>query len=296
MKYSLLLAFLIFTFIFESSAQQSKQKKSAVTINAQKNSNEMFLKKQVWLGLKAGTNLVNPILQHRHGVIQATNYDPTRIHKKYNAFNLLGSQIALEFSYYFHGFTLSFQPGYQQNQFDYTQNMAWSDDSNPLDSVTMHYTHTQKVDYLVLPLILKYEFPGNKLRPYVQAGVYQNILLNATKNVAIRGVDLASGGVDEFKQQSLQMGAKDLFAKNQWGLIGGAGIYYNLGNVRLNLDVQYFYGMSSISNYKNRYDNNLQLGTSDAFDDLSLNALSLSVGCLFPMRFLQTNYKSLDRK
>jgi hypothetical protein len=296
MKYFILACFVLFSFITESTAQQSKSKKSAVTINAQKNSNEMFLKKQVWLGLKAGTNLVNPILTHRYSVIQATNYDPTRIHKKYNPFSRFGSQVALELSYYFNGFTVSFQPGYQQNQFTYDQDMAWSDETNPLDSVTMHYSHTQKVDYFVLPLILKYEFPGNKLRPYLQAGFYQNVLLNATKSVSVHGVDLASGGVDEFKQQSLKMGAKDLFAKHHWGLLGGAGVYYNVGNVRLNFDVQYLYGMSSVSNYKNRYDNNLQLGTADALDDLSFNALSISVGCLFPMRFLQTNYKSLDRK
>jgi hypothetical protein len=109
-------------------------------------------------------------------------------------------------------------------------------------------------------------------------------------------VDVAAGGANAFKDEPIMVGAKDLFAKNHWGLVAGAGAYYNLGNVRVNLDIQYKYGMSNITSVKNRYSNDRLSGVGDAMDDLTLDNLSFSIGCLFPLRFLENGFKSLDRK
>ena len=54
------------------------------------------------------------------------------------------------------------------------------------------------------------------------------ILINASKEVSINGIDNAAGGVNEFKDESIIIGAKDLFAKNHWGLIGRGGIKLQL--------------------------------------------------------------------
>ena len=118
-----------------------------------------------------------------------------------------------------------------------------------------------------------------------------------SKEVSINGIDNAAGGVNEFKDESIIIGAKDLFAKNHWGLMGGAGLNYNLGNnVRLNLDVMYRYGMSNIVSTKNRYDSDRLSGVGDVMDDLTLDNLAFSVGCLFPLRFLSSGFKTLDLK
>ena len=77
--------------------------------------------------------------------------------------------------------------------------------------------------------------------------------------------------------------------------MGGAGVNYNLGNnVRLNLDVMYRYGMSNIVSTKNRYDSDRLSGVGDVMDDLTLDNLSISLGCLFPLRFLSSGFKTLD--
>ena len=131
--------------------------------------------------------------------------------------------------------------------------------------------------------------------PY-KTGFFQGILLNATKTVSITGVEQGAGGINEIKSQPIIVGAKDLFAQYYWGLIGGAGVNYNLGNVRLNLDVQYRYGMSLVTSVENRYSNEQLAGVGDAMDDLNMDNLAIAVGCLFPMRFLQSGFKSLDRK
>ena len=81
------------------------------------------------------------------------------------------------------------------------------------------------------------------------------MLINANKSVSITGIDNAAGGVNEFKEESITIGAKDLFAKNHWGIMGGAGLNYNLANnVRLNLDVLYRHCMSNIVSTDNRYE------------------------------------------
>jgi hypothetical protein len=122
-------------------------------------------------------------------------------------------------------------------------------------------------------------------------------LLDAGKEVTMKGVDNAAGGENEFRDESINIGAKDLFAKTHWGLLGGLGLNYNLGNnVRLNLDVMYRYGMSNIVSTKNRYGSDRLSGVGDVMDDLSLDNLAVSVGCLFPLRFLSSGFKTLDMK
>jgi hypothetical protein len=78
--------------------------------------------------------------------------------------------------------------------------------------------------------------------------------------------------------------------------MGGAGGSYQMGNVRLTLDVTYMQGMANITNVKNRFSNDHLAGIGDAQDDIKLNNVVISAGVLFPMRFLSTSFKSLDQK
>ena len=117
--------------------------------------------------------------------------------------------------------------------------------------------------------------------------------MEATKEVTISGEDYASGGVHHYENEPIIIGASDLFAKHHWGLVVGGGIYYPMGNVRLNLDVTYKIGMSNISSTQNRYSSDRLSGVGDSLDDITLNNLAVSVGCLFPLRFLGSGFKSM---
>jgi outer membrane protein W len=289
--YIILFCFLIMA---QVSAQDKKRKPSKA-YNKQSNDNEKFLEKQWWLGFKAGTNLSNVHVLKTYSVFSPTNYTPEKSGKKYEHFAQLGAQATIEASFYFKGFYFSFQPTYQHSRFTYTNAYNWTDDEVPTNSLQLNYEQEQKVDHFIIPFIIKYDFTGSKLRPYVQIGGYSAILINANKFVTISGVDNASGGANEFTDPTIIVGAKDLFAKSSWGLIGGAGLNYTLGNVRLNLDAQYKYGMSNITSTKNRNSNDSLSGIGDIMDDMTLDNLSLTIGCLFPMRFLASGFKSSDR-
>lgn len=293
--YLVLLCAMLMVGVCHAQSKNNKKKKSSAAYNKQNKENEIFLEKQFWLGVKGGITLTKPSVQKTYTVVSPTNYNASG--KKYESFKQVGGQLALEVAFYFKGISISFQPTYQSSNFSYSNTYSWSSTADDvLYSTELMYEQDQKLEHLLLPFVAKYEFTGNKLRPYFQAGFYQGILLNATKSVTISGVDQGAGGTNEFKNEPVIVGAKDLFAKYYWGLIGGAGVYYNLGNVRLNLDVQYRYGMSNITSVENRYSNSQLMGIGDVMDDLHMDNLAIAVGCLFPMRFLQSGFKSLDRK
>ena len=279
-----------------TAQQEKKRKPSAYNQNKKSKEDEKFLEKQWWLGFKAGANLSKANVEKSYSVIAPTNYEPSTIGKKYDNYNLIGSQATLEVSFYYKRFLISFQPTYQHSRFAYSNSFVWSSNTEQNNRVELNFDQEQKIDHAVLPLIIKYDIYGNRLRPYVQIGAYSAILINATKSLTSYGIDNAAGGENEFHNEPINVGAKDLFAKNYWGLLGGVGVNYNLGNnVRLNLDVIYKYGMSNISSTENRYGSDRLSGVGDALDDLTLDNLSVSLGCLFPMRFLSSGFKTLDR-
>jgi len=286
---------LCFVVALAASGQEKKRKPSAYNQQKQNKEDEKFLEKQWWLGFKAGPNLSKAHVVKTYSIIAPTNYEASTIGKKYDNFNLVGAQATIEVSFYFKRFLFSFQPTYQNSRFAYSNSFVWSSESDLTNRVELNFEQEQKLDHAILPLIIKYDIYGNRLRPYVQLGAYSAILINATKSVTSSGIDNAAGGENVFQNEPIIVGAKDLFAKSYWGLLGGLGVNYNLGNnVRLNLDIMYKYGMSNISSTENRYGSDRLSGVGDAMDDLTLDNLSVSIGCLFPMRFLSSGFKSLD--
>lgn len=278
----------------QAFAQARKvNKKNPTGLAAAKKTNP-FLQKQFWLGFKAGTNLTQASVQEPYSVIvppQNAIVDD----KAYKNFNLTGSQVALEVTFYTRGFSISIQPTYFHSRFEYSNRYEWIDATNPANLLTLNYQQEQQTDYAELPLIVKYDIAGNVLRPYIQAGVYYAMLVNANKAVTVNGVDYASGGLNEFKSDPILVGAEDLFANNYWGVLAGVGVNYNLGNVRLTLEGNYRIGMSLTNSTENRYKNDRLAGVGDALDDIKLNNIVISFGCLFPMRYLASGFKTLDR-
>jgi Outer membrane protein beta-barrel domain len=269
---------------------QPKRKSKGFNKKADENTN--FLQKQWWLGFKAGTNLSKAVPIKHYSVISPVNYDDKFTYKKYENFKQLGSQAAVEITFSYRSFSASIQPTYRKSRFVYTNQYEWieNDPNNPMEPITKEYEHEQRMDHVVLPVVVKYEIAGNKLKPYLQVGGYGAFLVNANKTVNVK----TTGNFTESTAGDM-IGAKDLFAKNHWGFIGGAGLNYHTGNVRFNLDVMYLYGMSNIVSTKNRFTNDRQPGVSDALDDLRLNNLAISLGCLFPLRFLGSGFKSIDK-
>ncbi len=290
----LLLMVLCLSLLGTISFAQGKKRKPPKNFNSKNKQDEKFLEKQFWMGLKAGTNLTKVHVTKQYSVISPVNETSTE--KSYESFNKPGSQVALELTFYYKGISASLQPTYRSSTFAYTNSYEWVDGTIPTNSLTLDYYQEQKIEYAEIPLVIKYEFLTGNFRPYIQLGGYAAFLINANKTVEVSGMDLASGGENSFTNEPVIVGAKDLFAKNSWGLIGGAGANYNLGNIRINLDIMYRYGMSNIASTENRFSNDRLSGVGDAMDDMTMDNLSISLGVLFPLRFLSSGFKSSDSK
>lgn len=275
-----------------------KKRKNVSYVTKDKKSREemKFLEKQWWLGLKAGTNLTRAVVTTSFSALSPTNYDVADTHKTYEDFKSFGAQVTLEGTFYFRQFSLSLQPTYRQSTFIYTNHYEWRDPENAGHSLSLNYSQEQRTEHLVIPLLAKYDLTMTKLRPYLQAGAFAALLIGADKSVIISGTDYASGGENEFTGAPIVVGASDLFAPYYYGLAGGAGVNYHQGNVRLNLDILYQYGMTNIVSPSHRYGNERLSGVGDVMDDLTMENISISLGCIFPLRFLGNAYKSLDKK
>lgn len=287
---------LLFTLALTASGQASRKKNTPAFNSPGQNPFNTFLDKQWWLGLKGGVNLTNVSVEQRYSVISPGNYPLSETDKQYDKFNVIGSHVAVEITFYYKGFSFSLQPAYRHTGFTYTNEYEWTDPENASNQLELNYSNEQKLDHGEIPLIIKYDIIGNKLRPYVQVGVYYSFLINATKSVEVSGIDYASGGENKFTNDPVIVGATDLFAQNLWGLLGGIGANYNLGNVRLNVDLLYRHDMSLANSPKNRFGNDRLSGIAEAMDDIQLRNVSFSVGCLFPMRFLASGFKTLDQR
>jgi hypothetical protein len=262
--------------------------------SAGKNSQQSkFLEKQWWLGFKAGVNLTDTDPLKRYAIITPTNYQASLLDKQYESYGSIGTQATLEATFYIKGFSISTQPTYRNSKYIYSNELQWRNPDNTEEYLILSYQQEQKVDYFDMPLILKYDILKGNLRPYVQAGIYYSFLINANKEVTVQSDDYASGGVNTNSNEPISIGAKDLFS-SYWGLMAGAGVNYNLGNVRVVLDASYWKGMSNITNTDNRYNNDRLSGIGEAQDDLKLNNIVISLGVLFPMRFLSNSFNTLD--
>lgn len=290
-----LYCFLLCILLANAALAQLQKAPKLPKFNKNKEKN-VFLKKQWFLGFKAGINLTGAETIKDYSAISPTNYDPADVKKTYRNYKNIGTQATLEATFYFTGLSLSFQPTYRHNRFDYSNEYVWGDGENATNSLELRYKQEQNIYYFDLPILAKYEKMYNKFSPYVQAGIYTSILVDANKSVDISGVDYASGGINKFKNETVIVGASDLFAKHHWGLIGGIGTYYNQGNVRFNLDLMYRKGMSNIASTTNRFGSDRLSGVGDTMDDMRLHSFAITLGCLFPLRFLGKNFRSTDNR
>ncbi|MCS6973911.1 MAG: outer membrane beta-barrel protein [Cyclobacteriaceae bacterium] len=256
--------------------------------------NAEFLEKQWWLGLKTGTTLAGAVAEKAYSGLSPVNYDvPSKVYDNYSE---AGFTASLEAAFSFLQFTIVLQPGYRSARYSYTTDYLWTDYSNPDNRLELTYLQRQRVEYADFPLLLRYDFTTTRLRPYIQAGAYYTLLIQATKSLQSSGTDYASGGVNQFSNPAVSVGATDLFAPRHWGLLGGLGVNYQAGNVRFTLDIQYRKGMSLANSTENRFANTRLSSFGDAMDDIKINSALITLGALFPMKFLSKSFQSMNTR
>lgn len=278
-------------------AQAPKRKKKN-SYNSRKPSDNPFLKSQWWLGFRAGANVTDAVPDQRFSAFSPINYAEDDLQKEYESFNLLGGHAGIEITYFHHGFSFSFQPNYRRQRFEYSNDFIWEGSSvNPDvdNTVELKYVQDHQLDYIELPFFIKYDIiRASQWRPFVQIGAYYGILTSANKSLEVSGTDAASGAASPFENESVIIGAEDLFINSSVGIAGGIGLNYDVNNVRIVFDITYRYGLNNITDTENRFSENQLSGVGDALDDLELRNIAASFGILFPLRYVTKNSKTFD--
>ena len=284
MKYSSLLVLFILSLlcpILALSQPKSSKRKPVKTGNSDIN--------QWWIGVRGGINFSSVTVQNSYSVFSFTNdFTEGDNEKKYHAFTLPGLQFGFSVSYEFlTGLSVNLLPAYASYRYLYDNSFRWYDAENQSNNVTTSYKVETRLQYISLPLTFKYELSRGSFKPYVQVGGYYNYLTDAIKKVETTGIDQASGADQEIDVTNLSVGIEDRIKKWNYGIVGGAGFTYNVGNARLGLEINYHYGLQNLDNGGMKYvDNQLVTGTYDVPDDFSLNNLEISMQVIIPLKFI----------
>jgi hypothetical protein len=253
-----------------------------------------FLSTQWYLGFFGGVNLSGTTPTTSYLGYSPLNYNVSSIQKSYDNFSNLGGQGGLVFMFYTSGFTFGLKPGIHSYTTEYNTGVSWSDTSDPNNSLQVNYNHTTVFRYLEFPFSVQYDLMQEKIRPYVGIGAYYSLLLDASRTIIRSGTDAASGSTGGFTNQPQTIGVKDLYLTSSLGLMGFIGASYDPGNIRITLDIGYKYGLNNITNTENRFLSNELTAIGEATDDLKMQNLYLTLGFLFPLKFISKNYNSFN--
>jgi len=267
--------------LLQAQGNQKKRKSSVKTGNSDIN--------QWWIGVRGGVNFSSAIPQNSYSVFSFTqDYSVGDNEKKYNSYTLPGLQFGFSAGYEFiRGLSVNILPSYTSYRFSYDNSFSWYDSESPEKQVTTSYNYETRLQYIDLPLTFKYELTTGRFKPYIQAGAYYSFLTDAVKKVQSTGIDQASGSDSEINVTELSVGIEERIKKANYGIIGGAGFTYNVGNARVGLEVNYHYGLQNLDNGGLKFqDNQLITGTYDVPDDFSLNNLELSMQIIIPLKFI----------
>ena len=284
MKYYALVVVLCFSFLWSTTthAQGKQNRKPKVkTGNTETN--------QWWVGVRGGVNFSSATSQKSYSVFSYTKDLANGGNvKNYNTYTLPGLQFGFSVAYEFlKGLSVNVLPSYASYRFSYDNSYNWHDSEDPNKQVTTNYNIETRLQYIELPLTFKYELSKGAFKPYIQAGGYYSFLTDALKKANTTGIDQASGSDSEINVTELSVGINDRTKKANYGIIGGAGFTYNVGNARIGLEINYHYGLQNLDNGEMKYiDNQLISGSYDVSDDYSLNSLEISMQVIIHLKFI----------
>ena len=242
------------------------------------------------IGIKGGANFTQPSVSNQFSAFQyAQTPEEDLTEKSYASVfnNTPGTQFGIVASFEFNSVLgLSFEPSYAQYRFGYENQYKWESSEVLEEMLEIAYDHQHKINYVELPLFVKFSAGSGKIAPYVQAGGFINIMHNAFKSTSSELLDEAGGSMEELTGDNNDVGIDHLLNKYYYGLAGSAGVAFNLAYVRIGLDFSYRKGFSNITDENARYTDVRSSNISfDVLDDIQLNNMQFSLVLHFPVNF-----------
>lgn len=233
------------------------------------------------VGIKGGINFSLIIPLSRSSIF--SGQDPATYRKDYNFFlQNRGMQMGFIVMYDITRFMkISLQPSSNDYAYKYITTYQWQGNTN-LEHET---EYTQKLRFFEVPIILGFYMSGfDKWQPYFQGGIYYGKVLDATTKMSVTETSTNLQGSNQSLNHLSSANSADLYNKNQYGILGGAGISYLAGNTRIGLEANYRLLLSNLNTTETQYMNNQVVsGNYDVPDKFKFSNLAITLNVIVPL-------------
>jgi hypothetical protein len=237
----------------------------------------------VIVGFRGGVNFAQPMIIHTNEVL-LSNSNSTLFEKKYGPlFANIGYQYAFIVMVYLRKNTsLAFEPGFANYSYKYKTRTDWSNGANASEFIEFSGIHKNMINYLELPVVLRHEFPGKSITPFVSLGLVYGFSMGAMKRMKAE-ISSHTGPVSiPYENTTTLTNNSDAYIHSRITLEPGIGFYYPLGPVKLIVSAGLGLGLNNIINESQRYNNSsTTAGMYDIQDDMRLGSLNINIGILF---------------
>lgn len=241
---------------------------------------------KVYIGLSGGMNFSKPHVTKDYSLLVGTPQSPEKPgEKSYEPlFKNSGSQFGLYLSFSFaKKFSVVLEPAFQISSFNYRTAYAWTDTVNN-SNFAMEMMHQQKLSWVNLPLLVRWDFTMNQFSPYIQAGIFTAFRSHAKKTIFYDYTideDVNKKEADRTEEADLTQHIN----KANFGISAGAGLTFFSNYFAISLESNFRYGFRSIVNDKNRYADHTGFSVQylDVMDQLKLMNLDIQLTIMFPI-------------
>lgn len=236
------------------------------------------------IGFYGGINFSQPKSLNSFGVSNNLSSMVNAYEKQYDGmFDNIGNQFGFAMFYpAFGNLHVGLLPSYSSYKYAYKNNISW--DESGVTTLNSTTNHTQKLRYFEIPIVARYYIGTASFKPYVE-GIFTYGMLHTADKKANSKYEQFDGATSSIIQNTtLSADYSNSYINSKISLGLGAGVSYDFNQLILMLGASYDFNLNNIASEKNRYSNDLFVGsTYDVQDNLNLHALKVNISVIFPI-------------
>lgn len=239
------------------------------------------------VGAKGGLTFVQPLVLQKFNVLNPldNSISSSGIKKYKPFFQNIGYQYAFTALYKLNSsLDIRLEPNFTTYVYKYNTEYSWISTGSDAERIDMNLTHRQSLNYLEIPVTIRYLFGSGTAKPFIQGGAYYGFLLNAIKTSEKTETYSNASGSSTLNSEKQTGDAKSLYIRSHYGINAGIGFDYDLTIVHLTFDLNLNFGINSVTNEAGRYSNQQYTsGLYDIQDNIRFIIPSVNIGILFPL-------------
>jgi hypothetical protein len=240
------------------------------------------------IGANGGLTFVQPLVLQKFNVIypldNTISQSGIKTYKPF--FRNIGYQYAFTGLYKLNNsLDIRLEPNFTTSVYKYDTEYSWISTGGDAERIDMNLKHRQSLNYIEIPITIRYLYGSGTARPFIQTGLFYGFLLNANKSSEKTESFSNTSGSSTLSTEKQTGDARPLYVKSHYGFNAGIGVDYDLSYFHLTFDLNLNYGVNSVTNEAGRYSNQQYTsGLYDIQDNIRFIIPSVNIGILFPLK------------